>query len=85
MARMTYSTQTPFGQLISESINELFTATTKVHRSAEAISDMSADQATAELGINAEEFTNFRNRLNDIKTTLEAEKFQSLLVLFDQG
>ncbi|WP_067585266.1 hypothetical protein [Endozoicomonas ascidiicola] len=85
MARMTYSTQTPFGQLISESINELFTATTKVHRSAEAISDMSTDQATAELGINAEEFTNFRNRLNDIKTTLEAEKFQSLLVLFDQG
>lgn len=85
MARFVYNASLPFGQLISDAVNKLNLSTLSVSRSANAISEMTAEQAVAELGITAEDFTNFRNRLNDIKTTLEADAFQSLLVMFDQG
>jgi len=85
MARMTYNTQTPFGQLISEAIDQIQGATLKVNRSSMAISNMSSEEAEAEIGVPPSDFTNFRNRLNDIRATLEDESFRGLLVLFDQG
>lgn len=85
MARMTYNTQTPFGQLISEAVDRIQTATLSVGRSASAISAMNAEQCEAEIGVPQSDFTQFRNRLNDIRATLEDEKFRELLVLFDQG
>lgn len=85
MARFTYSTDTPFGQLISGAIDKLNTSTLDIDRSASAIAEMTPEQGVAELGIKAEDLQAFKNRLSDIKDTLEAEQFQKLLVMFDQG
>ncbi len=85
MARMTYNTQTPFGQLISEAVDQIQGATLKVNRSALAISNMSSEECEAEIGVPTADFSQFRNRLNDIKSSLEDDTFRSLLVLFDQG
>ena len=85
MARISYNTSTPFGQLISEAVDHLQLARMKINRSAEAVSDMSEAQYQAEIGSAETEYTQFRNRLNDVQTHLEVEKFRNLLVTFDQG
>ncbi len=85
MSRIAYNTSTPFGQLISEGIDHIQAATLNMNRSANAVSEMSAEQCEAEIGVAQADFTNFRNRLNDILAHLKEENFQSLLVIFDQG
>ena len=85
MARTSYNTGTPFGQLISEGIDHIQTATFNIQRSANAVSEMSAEECEAEIGVAQADFTNFRNRLNDILAHLNDANFQALLVIFDQG
>ncbi len=85
MIRIAYNTDTPFGQLISEGIDHIQHATLNIGRSANAISEMTAEQCEAEIGVAQDDFTNFRNRLNDILAHLQDESFQNLLVIFDQG
>ena len=85
MSRITYNTSTPFGQLISEGIDHIHQATLNIQRSASAVTEMTAEQCEAEIGVAQDDFTNFRNRLNDIQLHLEYEKFRNLTVIFDQG
>ncbi|WP_420588240.1 hypothetical protein [Bacterioplanoides sp.] len=85
MSRITYNTATPFGQLISEAIDHIHQATLKIQRSASAVTEMTAEQCESEISVAQDDFTNFRNRLNDIQLHLEYEKFCNLIVIFDQG
>lgn len=85
MSRIAYNTSTPFGQLISEGVDHIQVATLNIQRSANAVSEMTAEQCEAEIGVPQADFTNFRNRLNDILSHLQDEAFQSKLVIFDQG
>ena len=85
MSRLTYNTATPFGQLLSEGIDHIQTATLNVERTARAVSEMTAEQCEAEIGVAQSDFTQFRNRLNDVLASLADEKFRGLLVMFDQG
>ncbi|WP_420588184.1 hypothetical protein [Bacterioplanoides sp.] len=85
MSRITYNTSTPFGQLVSEAIDHIYQATLNIQRSASAVAEMTAEQCESEVGVAQDDFTNFRNRLNDIQLHLEYEKFQTMIVIFDQG
>ena len=85
MSRMIYNTATPFGQMISEGIDYIQVAALNIERTSKAINEMNAEQCEAELGVEQNDFANFRNRLKDIKSHLEDDKFRSLLVMFDQG
>ena len=85
MSRIAYNTSTPFGQMISEGIDHIQQATLNIQRSANAVSEMTAEQCEIEIGVSQDDFSNFRNRLNDLLAHLQDESFQNKLVIFDQG
>ena len=85
MARFIYNASLPFGQMISGAIDKISTATLDISRSANAISQMTPEEANAELGTSVDDFTSFKSRINELKRYLEADELQSKLILFDQG
>ena len=85
MARFTYSTATPMGQMVSESVNNLQEGLAKITRSAESVTLMSEEQMTAELGVPAGDQAGFRSSLNQLKKALEGKPFSKILPILDQG
>ncbi len=85
MARFTYNTQTPFGQILSEAIDKLITGQTELNRMSSALDAMTAQECETELGVPADGYTDFRNRVNAIETFLADSTYNRNLVLFDQG
>ena len=85
MARFTYNTSTPMGQLVSEGIDDLQNALANITRSSEAITLMSAEQMSAEVGVPDSEQAGFRSGLNQLRTALEDDPFSKLLPTYDQG
>ena len=85
MARFTYNTATPMGQLTSESVNDLKTALAKVTRAAESITLMSEEQMTTDVGVPTTDQAGFKSSLNQLKTALEAAPFSNILPNLDQG
>lgn len=85
MARFIYSTATPMGQVISESVNNLQEGLAKITRAAESVTLMSEEQMTAEVGVPAADQAGFRSSLNQLKTALEAKPFNNILPNLDQG
>ena len=85
MARFTYETQTPMGQMVAESVNNLQEGLAKVTRASEAITLMSVEQMTAEVGVPEADQAGFRSSLNQLKTALEKAPFDNILPNLDQG
>lgn len=85
MPRFTYSTATPMGQMVSEAIDDIQNGIAKITRTSEAITQMSPEQMTDEVGIPAETQAGFRSGLNQLRTALEKEPFANLLPNYDQG
>lgn len=85
MARFTYNTTTPMGQLTAESINHMQQGLAKVTRAAESVTLMSVEQMTAEVGVPEADQAGFRSSLNQLKTALEKAPFDSILPNLDQG
>lgn len=85
MPRFTYEAQTPMGQMVAESVNNLQEGLAKVTRAAEAVTLMSEDQMTAEVGVPAADQAGFRSSLNQLKTALEKAPFDNILPNLDQG
>ena len=85
MARFNYNTSTPMGQLISSGIDRITNGHIELDRAARSISEMTAEEGEADVGIPMDDFTNFRNRLNDLIAHLADTDFQSKRVMFDQG
>lgn len=85
MARFTYEAQTPMGQMVAESVNNLQEGLAKVTRAAESVTLMSVEQMTAEVGVPEADQPGFRSALNQLKTALEAKPFDNILPNLDQG
>lgn len=85
MARFTYSTTTPMGQMVAESVNNLQNGLAKITRAAESITLMSEEQMTNEVGVPAEDQAGFKSSLNQLKTALEKAPFDNILPNLDQG
>lgn len=85
MARFSYSTATPIGQIISEAVNYLQEGQDKIRRSAKAVDLMSEEQMLAEINVDVANQAGFRNALNQLQTAIEAEPFSNLLPNLDQG
>lgn len=85
MPRFTYETQTPMGQMVAESVNNLQEGLAKVTRAAEAVTLMSEEQMTAEVGVPTADQPGFRSSLNQLKTALEKAPFDTILPNLDQG
>lgn len=85
MARFVYNTATPFGQILSGAIDSLIEGQTDLKRVSSALDAMSPEECEAEVGVPAEGYTDFRNRVNAIEKYLEDKQYNTNLVLFDQG
>ena len=85
MSRFTYNTTTPMGQLVSESINHMQEALAKITRSSEAITKMSTEQMTNEVGVPESEQAGFKSGLNQLRAAMEGKPFDQLLPTYDQG
>ena len=85
MARFTYNTSTPMGQIVSESVNHMQEALAKITRSAEAITIMGAEDMTAEVGVPQDQQAGFKSALNQLKKALEGTPFSNVLPQLDQG
>ena len=85
MARLTYSTITPMGQIVSEAIDHLQEGHAKIKRAADSVTIMSEEQITNELGVPVSEQSQFKSALDKIKQALEAEPFSNILPDLDQG
>lgn len=85
MARFSYNTSTPIGQIVSEAINHLQEGHAKITRASESVTLMSEEQMTAEVGVDVSVQDGFRSALNQIKNALEKEPFINILPNLDQG
>lgn len=85
MARFTYNTSTPMGQIVSESVNHMQEALAKITRSSGAVTLMGAEEMESELGVPQEQQAGFRSALNQLKKALEGTTFSNLLPQLDQG
>ena len=83
MSRFTYTTNTPIGQIIAEGINSAQESRYKLDRAADAVAQMSEQQAKDELGV--DNLPGFRSALNQLNTAFSKEPFDNLLPLLDQG
>lgn len=85
MARFTYNTSTPMGQIVSESVNHMQEALAKITRSSEAITLMDAENMEIEVGVPKEQQAGFKSALNQLRKTLDGEPFSIILPQLDQG
>lgn len=85
MPRFTYEAQTPMGQMVAESVNNLQEGLAKVTRASESVTLMSVEQMTAEVGVPEADQDGFRSSLNQLKTALEKAPFDNILPNLDQG
>lgn len=85
MARFTYNTSTPMGQIVSESVNHMQEALAKITRCSEAITLMDAEVMEAEVGVPQERQAGFKSALNQLRTALDGEPFSNILPQLDQG
>ena len=83
--RLTYDAKTAMGQIMAEGINYLQLSRANLERTAQAVTLMGSEGAQAEMGINSDDYSNFRNRLNDLNTALQSDPIAKLVPLFDQG
>ena len=83
MSRFIYSAATPIGQLISEAINSAQESRYKLNRAADAVVQMTEEQAKVELDI--DNLSGFRSALNQLNKAYSKEPFENLLPLLDQG
>lgn len=83
MSRIIYSTSTPIGQIVAEAINSAQESRYKLNRAADAVAEMTEEQAKDELGV--ENLGGFRSALNQLNTAYSKEPFENVLPLLDQG
>ena len=85
MARFVYNASLPMGQLTAEGINHIQQGLAKITRAAESVTQMSEEQLTAEVGVPAGDQAGFKSSLNQLKGSLEAAPFSTILPNLDQG
>ena len=85
MARFVYNASLPMGQLTAEGVNHIQQGLAKITRAAESVTLMSEEQLTAEVGIPAGDQAGFKSSLNQLKNSLEAAPFSTILPNLDQG
>ena len=83
MSRFNYTASTPIGQIIAEVINSAQESRYKLDRAADAVAEMTEEQAKDELGI--DNLAGFRSALNQLNTAYSKEPFVNILPMLDQG
>ena len=83
MSRFIYLASTPIGQIVAEAVNSAQESRYKLNRAADAVTQMSEQQAEDELGV--DNLNGFRSALNQLNAAYGKEPFENLLPLLDQG